>query len=218
MSDALCTRLQQQVVLSGTAPSSESLDLDCVIDDILSRLPAKSLLRFRCVCKAWRALISDPYFIRKHLSCIDTKISTSYSLLIKEQIFRSAEYEAILKCLSHDGPLPSRRLDFLDLLTREIVGRGYLRGRLFHLDQTYVGEKPGAQSRAALTLSSDKLSEIWLWNRRLGHSSFSLMRKTMPTLFIGVDESVLHCETCVLAKSHRATYSPSVSNKSAIHF
>ncbi|XP_062009191.1 putative F-box protein At3g24700 isoform X3 [Rosa rugosa] len=113
MSDALCTRLQQQVVLSGTAPSSESLDLDCVIDDILSRLPAKSLLRFRCVCKAWRALISDPYFIRKHLSCIDTKISTSYSLLIKEQIFRSAEYEAILKCLSHDGPLPSRRLDFL---------------------------------------------------------------------------------------------------------
>ncbi|KAM5580276.1 F-box/kelch-repeat protein [Rosa sericea] len=112
MSDALCSRRRQQVVLSGTVPTSESVDLDCVIVDILSRLPAKSLLRFRCVCKAWRALVSDPYFIRKHLSRINTKISTSYSLLIKEQIFRSAEYEAILNCLSHDGPLPSRRLDF----------------------------------------------------------------------------------------------------------
>ncbi|PRQ58292.1 putative RNA-directed DNA polymerase [Rosa chinensis] len=107
---------------------------------------------------------------------------------------------------------------FQDLLTRELIGRGYLRGRLFHLDQTYAGEKPGAPSRAALTLNSDKLSEVWLWHRRLGHPSFSLMRKTMPTLFIGVDESVLHCETCVLAKSHRATYSPSISNKSVIPF
>ncbi|KAM5580277.1 F-box/kelch-repeat protein [Rosa sericea] len=130
MSDALCSRRQQQVVLSGTAVcfSSESLDLDCVIVEILSWLPAKSLLRFRSVCKAWRALISDPYFIRKHLSHINTKISTSYSLLLREQIFRSVGYEAILKYLSHDGPLPSRRLNFpvldppFDIPNIEIVG------------------------------------------------------------------------------------------------
>ena len=66
---------------------------------------------------------------------------------------------------------------FQDLLTRETIGRGYLRGRLFHLDQTYAGEKPGAQSRTALTSNSDKLSEIWLWHRRLGHPSFTLMKK-----------------------------------------
>ncbi|KAL6195305.1 hypothetical protein ACLB2K_030925 [Fragaria x ananassa] len=42
----------------------------------------KSLLRFRCVCKAWRALISDPYFIRQHLS----RANNSYycSVLVKE--------------------------------------------------------------------------------------------------------------------------------------
>ncbi|PRQ49627.1 putative RNA-directed DNA polymerase [Rosa chinensis] len=107
---------------------------------------------------------------------------------------------------------------FQDLLTREIVGRGYLRVRLFHLDQTYAGEKPGAQSRVALTSNSDKISEIWLWHRHLGHHSFSLMKTTMPTLFIGVNESALRCETYVLAKSHRATYSPRVSNKSVIPF
>ncbi|PRQ21141.1 putative RNA-directed DNA polymerase [Rosa chinensis] len=107
---------------------------------------------------------------------------------------------------------------FQDLLTREKVGQGYLRGRLFHLDQTYAGEKPGAQSLVALTSNSDKISEIWLWHRRLGHPPFSLMKTTMPTLFIGVNESALRCETCVLAKSHRATYSPRVSNKSVIPF
>ena len=107
---------------------------------------------------------------------------------------------------------------FQDLLTREIIGRGYLRGRLFRLDQNYGGEKPGARASTALTSSSDKLSEIWLWHRRLGHPSFSLMKKSIPTLFIGVSETVLHCETCVLAKSHRITYSPSISNKSTIPF
>ena len=44
------------------------------------------------------------------------------------------------------------------------------------------------------------------------------MKKSMPSLFIGVDESVLHCETCVLGKSHRSTYSSRVSNKSDIPF
>ncbi|XP_040369750.1 F-box protein At2g23160 isoform X2 [Rosa chinensis] len=116
MSDALCTRLQQQLVLSGTGPSSESLDFDAVIVEILSWLPAKSLLRFRCVCKAWRALISDPYFIRKHLSRINTKINSSYSLLFMDKensSSRSIDCEALFKCSSHvDGPVPSRELDF----------------------------------------------------------------------------------------------------------
>ncbi|XP_043693184.1 F-box protein CPR1-like [Telopea speciosissima] len=39
-----------------------------IIADILSRLPVKSLLRFRCVCKPWFALITDPAFIKMHLS------------------------------------------------------------------------------------------------------------------------------------------------------
>ncbi|XP_004305871.1 PREDICTED: F-box/kelch-repeat protein At3g23880-like [Fragaria vesca subsp. vesca] len=39
-----------------------------VIAEILAKLPVKSLIRFRCVCKSWRALISDPYFVKKHFS------------------------------------------------------------------------------------------------------------------------------------------------------
>ncbi|PHT28267.1 hypothetical protein CQW23_32132 [Capsicum baccatum] len=35
---------------------------------ILNRLPVRSLLRFKCISKFWKALISDPYFKMKHLN------------------------------------------------------------------------------------------------------------------------------------------------------
>jgi hypothetical protein len=35
------------------------LPLEILTTEILARLPVKSLLRFRSVCKAWRAVISD---------------------------------------------------------------------------------------------------------------------------------------------------------------
>ncbi|XP_045831436.1 F-box/kelch-repeat protein At3g23880-like [Trifolium pratense] len=38
-----------------------------LIVEILLRLPARSLLQFRFVCKLWKTLISDPKFANKHL-------------------------------------------------------------------------------------------------------------------------------------------------------
>ncbi|XP_059298238.1 F-box protein CPR1-like [Lycium ferocissimum] len=39
-----------------------------ILMEILSRLPVRYLVRFKCVSKLWKALISDPYFIKKHLN------------------------------------------------------------------------------------------------------------------------------------------------------
>ncbi|PIM98050.1 hypothetical protein CDL12_29473 [Handroanthus impetiginosus] len=50
-----------------------------VLREILSRLPAELLLRFRCVCKAWRDTIDDPIFIRLHLDHQLLKIQDSSS-------------------------------------------------------------------------------------------------------------------------------------------
>ncbi|XP_058215925.1 putative F-box/kelch-repeat protein At3g17570 [Rhododendron vialii] len=46
--------------------------------EILSRLPVKSLLRFKSVCKAWYALIKSPDFISQHL----TQSTLNPSLLV----------------------------------------------------------------------------------------------------------------------------------------
>ncbi|KAM7529938.1 hypothetical protein LguiB_033348 [Lonicera macranthoides] len=39
-----------------------------IVLDILSRLPAKSIFRCKCVCKTWLTLFSLPYFSNLHLS------------------------------------------------------------------------------------------------------------------------------------------------------
>ncbi|CAM0947229.1 unnamed protein product [Alopecurus aequalis] len=41
---------------------------DDIVFDIFSRLPVKSVCRFRCLSRAWHALISDPAFIAAHRS------------------------------------------------------------------------------------------------------------------------------------------------------
>ncbi|XP_044394273.1 F-box/LRR-repeat protein At2g43260 [Triticum aestivum] len=40
---------------------------ELVSTEILLRLPVNSLLRFRCVCKAWRDTIDNDFFVRAHL-------------------------------------------------------------------------------------------------------------------------------------------------------
>nr|XP_023876158.1 F-box/kelch-repeat protein At3g23880-like [Quercus suber]XP_023876165.1 F-box/kelch-repeat protein At3g23880-like [Quercus suber]XP_023876171.1 F-box/kelch-repeat protein At3g23880-like [Quercus suber] len=42
---------------------------DEIVLEILARLPVKSLLRFRCVCKTWYSYITNPNFISTHLLC-----------------------------------------------------------------------------------------------------------------------------------------------------
>ncbi|XP_058739952.1 F-box/kelch-repeat protein At3g23880-like [Vicia villosa] len=47
------------------AKKSDGLPLELIIE-ILLRLPVKTLLRCKCVCKSWLSLISDPKFATSH--------------------------------------------------------------------------------------------------------------------------------------------------------
>ena len=47
--------------------SSQELPMELVAE-VLARVPVMSLLRFRCVCRAWCSLISSPDFATLHLS------------------------------------------------------------------------------------------------------------------------------------------------------
>ncbi|RZB41076.1 F-box/kelch-repeat protein At3g23880-like [Glycine soja] len=52
-------------------------------EEILSRLPVKPLIQFKCVCKGWNSLMSDPYFIKLHLSKSAAKDDLEHLQLMK---------------------------------------------------------------------------------------------------------------------------------------
>ncbi|XP_061344288.1 F-box/kelch-repeat protein At3g23880-like [Gastrolobium bilobum] len=65
------TNLTQTLTLTLTLP-------DDVIEEILLRLPVKSLVRFKCVCKSWFSLISKPQFAKSHF---DLAVAPTHRLL-----------------------------------------------------------------------------------------------------------------------------------------
>ncbi|KAI8028108.1 F-box/kelch-repeat protein [Camellia lanceoleosa] len=70
------TEATDDAIMSSSSDYNLYLPMD-IIFDILNRLPVKSLLRFRCVCKTFRQLISNPTFISSHLLHHRTPITTA---------------------------------------------------------------------------------------------------------------------------------------------
>jgi F-box interacting protein len=61
-------RKRKRSTNTDTPPAEPIPELsDEIVLDILVRLPVKSLLRCKSVCKGWRAIITDPFFVRAHL-------------------------------------------------------------------------------------------------------------------------------------------------------
>ncbi|XP_012832921.1 PREDICTED: F-box protein At5g62510-like [Erythranthe guttata] len=58
-----------------------------IIEPILSRLPVKSLLRFKTVSKSWNKMISDPVFARTHLD--RSKYSNPHNIFLRMSSFGS---------------------------------------------------------------------------------------------------------------------------------
>ncbi|KMT04445.1 hypothetical protein BVRB_8g181180 [Beta vulgaris subsp. vulgaris] len=74
-----------------------------VIRDILLQLPAKPLLRFKCVCKSWYNLINDPSFIRRH---VEQSLATQSNLhfVIRTPMLHLADFDTFDNPVELDYP------------------------------------------------------------------------------------------------------------------
>ncbi|XP_058775674.1 F-box/kelch-repeat protein At3g23880-like [Vicia villosa] len=63
--DDLCSHLPEELIV-----------------EILLRLPVRSLLQLKCICKLWKTLVSDSKFVKRHL-----QISTVEPNLIHQRLF-----------------------------------------------------------------------------------------------------------------------------------
>ncbi|CAA2963841.1 F-box CPR30-like [Olea europaea subsp. europaea] len=50
-----------------------------LVEEVLSRLPVRSILRFTCVSKQWRTINDSPYFIKIHM---DRSIKMGSSVVV----------------------------------------------------------------------------------------------------------------------------------------
>jgi len=95
---------------------------------------------------------------------------------------------------------------FKDVQTKQTIGYGVKQGRLYYLDLSEdYGKLKGALTVKSSTEQKEE-TEMWLWHRRLGHASFSYLKKLFPSLFSKVDVSIFHCDVCEQAKSHRVPF------------
>ncbi|KAL6548238.1 hypothetical protein OROGR_008659 [Orobanche gracilis] len=77
---------------------AQSLPLD-VITSILSRLPVKSVLRFKCVSKTWCSLIESSDFVNLHLS--QTRLSMDFPKLVVSQYLDASFLSATIYAGNH---------------------------------------------------------------------------------------------------------------------
>ncbi|CAL8102595.1 unnamed protein product [Prunus armeniaca] len=93
-------------------------------------------------------------------------------------------------------------------------------GKAFHAHDTrdtgglyYVDDVATSRVLRASSAETSQHRRIWLLHYRFGHASFGYLRHLFPALFCGVNEYAFQCQTCILAKSHRVSYSPSCNKR-----
>ncbi|XP_058213033.1 F-box protein CPR1-like [Rhododendron vialii] len=77
-----------------------------VIYNILSRLPVKSLCRFKSVSKPWLALINDPHFIKSHLHQ-SMQSNTNQKLIVVPQYNRGHKSPISFYSMDYQAPDPT---------------------------------------------------------------------------------------------------------------
>ncbi|RDY01438.1 hypothetical protein CR513_15232, partial [Mucuna pruriens] len=100
-----------------------------------------------------------------------------------------------------------------ELTIRRTIGVAKEQGGLYYLQDTKVGNnnKEDLPSSQRVTLETWTASQIWLYQKRLGHPPFGLIKTIFPHLFTKESFEFFKCDVCQFSKHYRATFSPSNS-------
>ena len=95
---------------------------------------------------------------------------------------------------------------FQELTTGRTIGNAEEHDGLYFLEDGSATNKIGQKASCLQIFSFPDNKEVYLQHFRLGHPSFSYLKKLYPNLFINKDLSSFHCEICALAKHHKSNY------------
>ncbi|XP_061355098.1 F-box/kelch-repeat protein At3g23880-like [Gastrolobium bilobum] len=127
-----------------------------VIHEILLRLPVKSLVRFKCVCKSWHSLISDSHFAKSHYELSAAPSHKLLQITFSDYEARSFDVDASLQddsfVVSLVPPLPK-------LVEYYAVIWGSCRGFVL------IENKLDSMERPHLT---EEYQNLYIWNPSTG--------------------------------------------------
>ncbi|KAM0024035.1 putative F-box domain-containing protein [Helianthus debilis subsp. tardiflorus] len=95
-----------------------------IIEEILSRLPVKSILRFKSVSKPWLSRISDPSFTKLHL----TRASAAHRTALFISAYDDSTRKRHLLSAAHDGGPVTHLMTLDDACSTDITEAEHLNG------------------------------------------------------------------------------------------
>ncbi|KAI3783588.1 hypothetical protein L1987_42672 [Smallanthus sonchifolius] len=107
-----------------------------IVEEIISRLPVKSILRFRSVCKPWLSLISDPSFAKLQL----TRATHSHRTALFISAYDPSTRKRHFLSAAHDGGSVTHLFTLANNPTRcDITEAEHLNGLvLFNYGNDYI--------------------------------------------------------------------------------
>nr|KYP59437.1 F-box/kelch-repeat protein At3g06240 family [Cajanus cajan] len=144
-------------IIEERGKNTELLPQELIIE-ILLKLPVKSLSRFKCVCKSWLSLISDPHFTTSHFE-LDTPHTERLVFFVpRTREARSIDFNLPLQ---DDSASVALKLEFLPPKPCDIQIRGSCRGFVL----------------------LDSCQSLWVWNPSTGaHKKVP----SSPTVLMGM--------------------------------
>ncbi|KAK7853304.1 f-box/kelch-repeat protein [Quercus suber] len=147
------------------------------VEEILSRLPVKSLMRFKCVSKAWHTLISSHQFAKSHFQRASQNPNSMNVLVLTDNCVLSSGYGALFQSRAvHVQPVD---VDFHDfpgwgekcVETSLASCNGLVCIELYHeykWTSQYLVWNPSTKSYKNIPSSTSTSYSVSCWVRRFG--------------------------------------------------